>query len=160
LHSFPLLRRGSRAAGSIFVFDKRHKGGRSEIIEDYRPGFITYAFIVSELPIIERTFDLIKWYIPILNRLPREHKFVLGDRIATNLYDLLDGLILARYASNKSGLLDGLNTKVDLLRYQSRLLLEFGCIYSERYIYASQLLTEIGKELGGWAKQQRQVKKL
>ncbi len=122
--------------------------------------FFTHALIVTELPIIERTFDLIKWYIPILNRLPKQHKYILGDRIAVNLYDLLDGLILARYASNKSAILDGLNTKVDLLRYQSRLLLEFGCIYSERYIYASQLLTEIGKELGGWAKQQRQVKKL
>jgi hypothetical protein len=114
---------------------------------------------VTELPIIERTYDLIKWYIPILNRLPREHKFMLGDRIISNLYDLLDGLILARYASNKASILSELNTKVDLLRYQSRLLLEFGCIYSERYIYASKLLTEIGKELGGWSKQQRQVKK-
>jgi hypothetical protein len=122
--------------------------------------FFTYALIVTELPIIERTFDLIKWYIPILNRLPKQHKYLLGDRIAINLYDLLDGLILARYANNKSGILDGLNSKVDLLRYQSRLLLEFGCIYTERYIYASQLLTEIGKELGGWTKQQRQVKKL
>jgi hypothetical protein len=73
---------------------------------------------VTELPIIERTFDLIKWYIPILNRLPKNHKYILGDRIAVNLYDLLDGLILARYASNKSAILDGLNTKVDLLRYQ------------------------------------------
>ncbi len=115
---------------------------------------------MTELPIIEKTFDLIKWYIPVLNRLPKNHKYMLGDRITVNLYDLLDGLILARYASNKSAILDGLNTKVDLLRYQSRLLLEFGCIYSERYIYASQLLTEIGQELGGWAKQQRQIKKL
>jgi hypothetical protein len=115
---------------------------------------------VTELPIIERTYDLIKWYIPILNRLPKDHKFMLGQRIATNLYDLLDGLILARYASNKSSILDQLNSKIDLLRYQSRLLLEFGCIYNERYIYATKLLTEIGKELGGWSKQQRQVKKL
>jgi hypothetical protein len=61
--------------------------------------FLSYALIVSELPIIERTFDLIKWYIPILNRLPKTHKYILGDRIAVNLYDLLDGLILARYAS-------------------------------------------------------------
>ncbi len=59
-----------------------------------------HALIVTELPIIERTFDLIKWYIPILNRLPKDHKYLLGNRIAVNLYDLLDGLILARYASN------------------------------------------------------------
>lgn len=51
---------------------------------------------MSELPIIQKTYDLIQWYVPILNRLPRDHKFVLGDRITTGLYDLLDGLIQAR----------------------------------------------------------------
>jgi hypothetical protein len=114
---------------------------------------------VTELPIVEKTYDLIKWYIPILNRLPKEHKFMLGERVITNLYDLLDGLILARYAANKLAILDQLNTKLDILRYQSRLLLEFGLIYTERYSHASKLITEIGKELGGWTKQQRQVLK-
>jgi hypothetical protein len=38
---------------------------------------------VSELPVIQKTYDLIKWYVPILNRLPREHKFLLGDRMVT-----------------------------------------------------------------------------
>ncbi|SKB15083.1 hypothetical protein PL11201_690104 [Planktothrix sp. PCC 11201] len=27
---------------------------------------------MSELPIIQKTYDLIKWYVPILNRLPRD----------------------------------------------------------------------------------------
>lgn len=47
-----------------------------------------------ELPIVQKTYDLVKWYVPILNKLPREHKFLLGDRISTGLYDLLEGTIL------------------------------------------------------------------
>ena len=35
----------------------------------------------SELPIVQKTYDLIKWYVPILNRLPKDHKFGLGDRM-------------------------------------------------------------------------------
>jgi formylglycine-generating enzyme required for sulfatase activity len=35
---------------------------------------------MQELSIIQKTYDLIKWYVPILNRLPRNHKFMLGDR--------------------------------------------------------------------------------
>ena len=31
---------------------------------------------MSELPVIQKTYDLIKWYVPILNRLPRDHKFL------------------------------------------------------------------------------------
>lgn len=34
---------------------------------------------MEELSIIQKTYDLIKWYIYILNRLPRYHKFNLGE---------------------------------------------------------------------------------
>ena len=39
---------------------------------------------MTDLPIIQKTCDLITWYIPIINRLPRDHKFLLGDRIGAN----------------------------------------------------------------------------
>ncbi|MBR8829073.1 MAG: diversity-generating retroelement protein Avd [Gomphosphaeria aponina SAG 52.96 = DSM 107014] len=109
---------------------------------------------MKELSIIQKTYDLIKWYVPLLNRLPRNHKFLLGDRIISGLYDLLDGLILARYSREKQPILEKLNALLDVLRYQSRLLKDFGLIKVERYEYASQLITEIGQELGGWIKQQ------
>jgi hypothetical protein len=109
---------------------------------------------MSELPIIQKTYDLIKWYVPILNRLPRDHKFMLGDRIITTLYDLLEGLIRARYSANKLPQLETLNSQLDLLRHQTRLLLDFQLIATQRYEYAGQLLNGIGTDLGGWIKQQ------
>ena len=62
----------------------------------------------DELPIIQATYDLIKWYVPLLNRLPRAHKYGLGDRLVSNLYDLLEGLITARYAREKHEILQAL----------------------------------------------------
>ena len=44
----------------------------------------------GELPIIEACLDLIRWFIPLLHRLPRQHKFGLGDRLTANLYQLLE----------------------------------------------------------------------
>ncbi|WP_231865578.1 diversity-generating retroelement protein Avd [Anabaena sp. FACHB-709] len=96
-----------------------------------------------------------KWYVPILNRLPRDHKLLLGDRIITELYNLLDAIILARYAKQKLIYLESLNSKLDILRYQTRLLLDFNLIKTERYEYAQKLLNEIGMDLGGWIKQQK-----
>jgi hypothetical protein len=111
---------------------------------------------VNELPIVQKTYDLIKWYIPILNRLPRNHRFTLGERIINNLYDLLEGLIQARYAKNdKLTRLQSLNTKLDILRYQTRLLYDFQLIAAQRYQYINQQLNNIGIDLGGWIKQQR-----
>ncbi len=110
---------------------------------------------MQDLPVIQKTYDLIKWYVPILNRLPRDHKFLLGERIITGLYDLLEGLIQARYAKEKLNQLEALNVKLDILRHQTRLLLDFNVIKTERYEYAGQQINAIGTELGGWIKQQR-----
>ncbi len=110
---------------------------------------------MDDLPIIQRTYDLIKWYVPILNRLPRKHKFTLGERMIVGLYDFLDNLIIARYAKQKLTILESLNSKLDILRYQTRLLLDFKLINTKRYEYAQQLLNDIGGDLGGWIKQQK-----
>jgi hypothetical protein len=37
--------------------------------------------IEQELTIIQKMYDLIMWYVPIINRFPRDHKFTLGERI-------------------------------------------------------------------------------
>jgi hypothetical protein len=110
---------------------------------------------MKELPIIEKTYELIRWYVPILNRLPRTYKFTLGDRVAVGLYDLLEGLIEARYSSHKLNRLNQMNTQIAKLRYQTRLLFDFELLSMKRYEFASLQLRGIGVELGGWVKQQQ-----
>ena len=56
---------------------------------------------MNDLSIIQKTYDLIRWYVPILNRLPRDHKFMLGDRLIANLYELHEGLMRARYTRER-----------------------------------------------------------
>lgn len=110
---------------------------------------------MKELSVIQKTYDCIKWYVPIIERLLKIHKFTLGDRIINQLYDLLEGLIQAKYAKNKLTQLESLNTKLDILRYQTRMMLDFNKMSVERYEYAIKLIAEIGTELGGWIKKQR-----
>jgi hypothetical protein len=111
---------------------------------------------MQELSIVQKTYDFIKWYVPILNCLPKAHKFILGERTVKGLYDLLEGLIRAKYSSQKLDQLAALNLQLDILRYQTRLLLDFNLIQVRRYEYASKCLDEIGVELGRWLKQQRE----
>jgi 23S rRNA-intervening sequence protein len=110
---------------------------------------------MEDLPIIQKTYDLIKWYIPILNRLPRDHRFTLGDRIISGLYELLEGLIRARYSKDKLPQLQVLNTQLDILRHQSRLLLDFELVSTRRYEFTGKTLNDIGTDLGAWIKQQQ-----
>ena len=111
---------------------------------------------MNELPIIQKTYDLIKWYVPILNRLPRHHRYTLGDRIIQRLYALLEDLIQVRYSRhNRRQRLEALNSQLDILRYQSRLLLDFELLSNQRYDYLGQQFHAIGTELGGWIRQQQ-----
>ena len=110
---------------------------------------------MKELSIIQKTSDLIKYYVPIVTRLPKAHKFTLGERLINRLYDLLEGLIEAKYARNKLEKLKTLNVKLDIIRHQTRFLLEFELINRKRYQYIIRLVDEIGTELGSWIKSQK-----
>jgi hypothetical protein len=77
---------------------------------------------MQELPIIQKNYDLILWYVPIVNKLPKDHKFAIGDRIIKGLYDLLGQLIIARHAKDKLGILELINARLNILRYQTHYL--------------------------------------
>ncbi len=110
----------------------------------------------NELKIIQRLYDLIKWYVPILNRLPKDHKFILGNKTIHRLYEILEDLITAQFSPQKLDKLQSINTKLAILRYQTRLLHDFELISTDRYEYVSRSLQEIGKDLGAWIKKQKQ----
>ena len=110
---------------------------------------------MENLSIIQKTYDFIVWFVPILNRLPRDQKFMLGNRIISGLYDLLEQLTDAQYAKTKTAKLEALNPKLSLLRRQIRLLLDFGLMKTNSYEYASKQLNGIGLELGGWIRQRK-----
>ena len=59
----------------------------------------------EELTIITKTYDLILWSCNHTSRFPRNHRFVLGERIERNLYSLLETLIQAKYTKNRQRLL-------------------------------------------------------
>ena len=44
----------------------------------------------EELTVITKTYDLILWSCNHTGKFPRNHRFVLGERIERNLYDLLE----------------------------------------------------------------------
>lgn len=54
-----------------------------------------------ELPVIVKTYDLILWSCQHTSRFPRNHRFVLGERIERRLDELLETLIQARYTKNR-----------------------------------------------------------
>src|SRR5436305_7335821 len=59
----------------------------------------------EELVVITKTYDLILWSCHHTGKFPRNHRFVLGERIERNQYDLLEVLIRAKYTRTRQELL-------------------------------------------------------
>ena len=75
----------------------------------------------EELVVITKTYDLILWSCNHTSRFPRQHRFVLGERLERTLYDLLETLIQAKYQRERAALLEAANLKLEILRFQARL---------------------------------------
>jgi len=104
----------------------------------------------EEMVIITKTYDLILWSCNHTSKFPRNHRFVLGERIERNLYDLLETMIEAKYSRQRQQLLQNVNLKLEILRFQLRLAKDLECLKANSYQFASKAVDEIGRLVGGW----------
>ena len=51
----------------------------------------------AELPVIQRTYDLLKWTSERVARFPRVHRHALGERLLAEMHGLFDVLLEAKY---------------------------------------------------------------
>lgn len=108
----------------------------------------------QELIVITKTYDLILWSCNHTSKFPRNHRFVLGERIERNLYGLLETLIQAKYTRHRQRLLEQANLALEVLRFQIRLAKDLQCLKVSSYGFASKAIDDIGRQIGGWLKTQ------
>lgn len=106
----------------------------------------------EQLPVIAKTYDLILWSCQHTGQFPRNHRFVLGERIERQLYELLETLIQARYTKDRHALLQKANLSLEILRFQIRLAKDLQCLRVNSYVFATEAIHEIGAMIGGWLK--------
>jgi hypothetical protein len=102
----------------------------------------------EELTVITKTYDLILWSCNHTGKFPRNHRFVLGERIGRNLYNLLETLIRAKYTKNRQQLLEQANLSQEILRFQMRLAKDLQCLKLNSYGFAAKTIERSGKRCG------------
>ena len=45
---------------------------------------------MNRLPVLERTYDFLKWLVPAITQFPRQQRFLLGERIDLCAFDPRD----------------------------------------------------------------------
>ena len=68
------------------------------------------------------------------------------------MLDLLELLIEAKYSKDKQGILNQVNTKIEVLRFQLRLAKDLKAFSEKTFWNSIEQLIEIGQQVGGWLK--------
>jgi len=99
--------------------------------------------------------ELLLWIIPQLDKLPRNRRYTLGEKLENRILTVLESLVTAAYAPNKSTFLFQANRDLEVSRHLWRLCYDFKAISSKSYEHGSKLMFELGKQVGGWMKAKR-----
>ncbi len=107
-----------------------------------------------EPKVVVRLYDFTIWLLQRTNRFPKNWRVTLGDRIDNLVVNMLVQANRASYRTKKSEILMCLSDNLDELKLLVRICHDLGCLKANQYKYASKEMGDIGKQLGGWIKQQ------
>ena len=102
--------------------------------------------------VVQKTYEFVLWLLPKVESFPRSYRFTVGERLTGAGLDLLTTLVEAAYSSQKKGLLDSANRKVNAVRYLLRLAKDLKLMTIDSYGLSAENLDEIGRMVGGWRK--------
>lgn len=105
-----------------------------------------------ELKVIADFYDFMLYLIQRIEKFPRHHRYSLGIALENRLQEILALLLRAKYAREKTTLLDEVNVELDVLRFQVRLAKDLKALPTRSHGHAGKLLLDIGSQVGGWRK--------
>ncbi|HOD05054.1 MAG TPA: diversity-generating retroelement protein Avd [Anaerolineaceae bacterium] len=108
----------------------------------------------QETPLFAKTYDLLAYLLPAVEKFPRSQRAVLGRRLQEVSLGFLDLLLTARKSPSaaRGALLRQADLELDRLRYTVRLCHDLTLFTDKQYRYLSGLLAEVGRLLGTWLK--------
>jgi hypothetical protein len=111
--------------------------------------------MTPDLPVIQKTYDLLLWTVGHTVKFPRVYRFSLGDRLERQVYGILENLLRAKFTKERALILEAVNLDLEVLRFQFRLARDLKCISLTSYGFAAKEVNEVGKMVGGWLKKSR-----
>ncbi len=104
--------------------------------------------------LFKKTYALLLWLYPIINRIPKSHRLILGRKIEELSISLLILIIQANKSRGKERQLlqSNFSNELDMLRIFIRLTKDLKLMSIKQYISTSKKLNELGRMLNGWMK--------
>jgi len=110
--------------------------------------------MTDRLLIYQKTYDLLLLLYPIINRIPKSHRQVLGKYLEEFCLLILILIIKANKAKNfkRRELQEQISDELDCLRILVRLTKDLRFMSIKQYTQVAEKINEIGRMLTGWMK--------
>jgi hypothetical protein len=110
--------------------------------------------MADEMIILTRTFDLLAWLLPKLERFPRFYRLTITQRVMDAALDFQELLFEAQSqgGSTRQRHLRQADAALNKLRLYLRLAYRWHWLNDGQYQHVSTLVAELGRLLGGWMK--------
>lgn len=102
--------------------------------------------------IVQLAYDFNLAILPQIAKMPRNHRYQLGQRLEGRVLDFLENLIDATYTHDKKNILQKANLDLEKIRFLLRLCYDLKLWDLRKYEMFSRHSIELGKQLGGWIK--------
>ena len=102
--------------------------------------------------VLVKWYDYAKWLLERVENFPKSQRFVLGQSLAEQAMDVLDLLVEASYALDKTEILATANRKMEVLRLTVRMAKDRKLFTAAQFEFSARALNECGRMVGGWLK--------
>jgi hypothetical protein len=110
--------------------------------------------MTEEMVILTRTFDLLAWLVPKVERFPRLYRSTITQRMIDATLDFQEALFDAQSqgGSTRQKHLRQADAALNKLRLYLRLAHHWRWLNDGQYRHVSTMVAELGRLLGGWMK--------
>ncbi len=114
---------------------------------------------MNESPLFVRTYDFMLWLIPHVQKFPRAYRFTLSERVQKLFFDFQDMLVAAgkSQGAGRFEKLKSADIQLEQLRVWIRFARDNELFTIKQYEHAARGMAEIGRLLGAWLKQSRDI---
>ena len=110
--------------------------------------------MAEDMIILTRTFDLLDWLLPKVERFPRPYRTTVVQRMMDAALDFQEALFAAQSqsGSGRQRQLGVADAALNRLRLYLRLAHRWRWLNDGQYHHVSEKVAEVGRLLGGWRK--------
>lgn len=107
----------------------------------------------SDMPqVVVKWYAYAKWVLERVESFPKSQRFILGQRLSNHVMDVLETLVKASYAKDKTTLLVQANEAIEMTRWVVRMASDRKLLAPKQFEFSAIQINECGRMVGGWLK--------